>query len=92
MMGLKIAAIAAHKKAYGTEPGAFFLNGYAGALALLNAVQKAGSTDYDRVSKALRTQFVETPLGRIKFDSRGDAIGVGFSMYQVRNGVYVEVK
>jgi branched-chain amino acid transport system substrate-binding protein len=35
---------------------------------------------------------VDTPLGKIKFDKKGDAIGTGFAMYQVRNGVYVEVK
>jgi len=89
---LAIAAIEAHKKTYGTEPGAFFLNSYAAAQALLNAIKMAGSTDYAKVSKALRTYYVDTPLGKIKFDSKGDAIGVGFSMYQVRNGVYVEVK
>ena len=89
---LAIAAIEAHKRTYGTEPGAFFLNAYAGMQALLNAIQKAGSTDYGKVSKALRTYNVDTPLGKIKFDNKGDAIGVGFSMYQVRKGVYVEVK
>ena len=30
-------------------------------------------------------------LGIFRFDARGDAIGVGFSMYQVQNGVYVEL-
>jgi branched-chain amino acid transport system substrate-binding protein len=34
---------------------------------------------------------VETPLGNISFDERGDAEGVGFSMYQVQNGRYVEL-
>jgi len=47
---------------------------------------------YNAVSKALRTEYVETPLGKISFDKRGDAIGVGFSMYQVKKGVYVEIK
>jgi len=89
---LAIAAVEAHKRTYGSEPGAFFINGYAGAQALLNAIKKAGSTDYAKVSKALRTHYVETPLGKIKFDNKGDAIGVGFSMYQVQGGVYVEVK
>ncbi|HEX7474861.1 MAG TPA: branched-chain amino acid ABC transporter substrate-binding protein [Dehalococcoidales bacterium] len=89
---LAIAAVEAHKRTYGTEPRAFFLNAYAGAQALLNAIKKAGSTDYEKVSKALRTYYVDTPLGKIKFDNKGDAIGVGFSMYQVRKGVYVEVK
>jgi len=89
---LAIAAIEAHKKAYGSDPGAFFLNGYAATQAILNAIEKAGSTDYAAVGKALQSEFVETPLGKIKFDKRGDAIGVGFSMYQVRKGVYVEIK
>jgi len=89
---LAISAIEAHKKAYSADPGAFFLNGIAATQAILNAIQKAGSTDYAAIGKALQTQFVETPLGKIKFDNRGDAIGVGFSVYQVRKGVYVEVK
>lgn len=82
----------AHKKAYGADPGAFFLNAYAATLALLNAIEQAGSTDYEAVTNALRTKDVETPLGKIRFDDRGDAIGVGFSMYQVKNGAYVELK
>lgn len=89
---LAIAAIEAHKKTYGSDPGAFFLNAYAATQALLNAIEKAGSTDYHAVSKALRTEYVDTPLGKIRFDDRGDAIGVGFSMFQVKNGEYVEVK
>jgi len=89
---LAIAAIEAHKKAYGADPGAFFLNAYAATQALLNAIEKAGSTDYDAVAKALKTEYVETPLGKIKFDSKGDAIGIGFSIYQVQNGKYVEMK
>jgi branched-chain amino acid transport system substrate-binding protein len=89
---LAVAANEAHKKAYGSDPGAFFLNGYAAAQAILAAIQKAGSTDYAAIGKALQTESVETPLGKIKFDKRGDAIGVGFSMYQVRKGVYGEVK
>lgn len=89
---LAIAANKAHKNTYGSDPGAFFLNAYAAAQALLNAVDKAGSTDYNAVSKALKSEYVDTPLGKISFDEKGDAIGVGFSMYQVQNGVYVEVK
>jgi branched-chain amino acid transport system substrate-binding protein len=88
---MAIAATEAHKKAYGQDPGAFFLNAYAAALALLNGVEQAGSTDYNAVEKALRTQYVETPLGKIRFDDKGDAVGVGFSMYQVQNGEYVEL-
>ncbi len=89
---MAIAANEAHKKAYGADPGAFYLNAYSAAMALLNAIEQAGSTDYAAVTNALRTKDVETPLGAIRFDDRGDAIGVGFSMYQVQNGVYVELQ
>ncbi len=89
---LAVAAVEAHKKEYGSDPGAFFLNAYAATQALLNAIEKAGSTDYDAVSKALKTEYVETPLGKIKFDDKGDAIGIGFSIYQVQKGQYVELK
>ena len=89
---MAIAANEAHKKTYGSDPGAFYLNAYAATQAILNAIQKAKSTDYIKVSNALHTYAVDTPLGKIKFDKKGDAIGAGFTMYQVRNGVYVEVK
>ena len=89
---LTIKARGDHKKTYGDDPGAFFDNAYAAILTLISAVDKAGSTDYDKVTKVLRTELVDTPLGMIKFDDRGDAIGVGFSMYQVQNGKYVELK
>jgi branched-chain amino acid transport system substrate-binding protein len=89
---LAIHANDSHKEIYKSDPGAFFLNAYAAAQALLNAVEKAGSTDYAAVAKALRTADVDTPLGKIRFDERGDAIGVGFSMYRVKDGMYAEVK
>ena len=89
---LAIAALEAHRKAYSAEPGAFFLNAYAATLALLKAIEKAGSTEYVKIGKALKSDFVDTPLGKIRFNDRGDAIGVGFSMYQVRKGVFVEIK
>jgi len=85
-------AIAAHKAEFNADPGPFFPEAYSGALALLNAVKVAGGTDYDKVCEALHTSYVETPVGKIKFDAKGDAEGVGFSVYQVKNGKYVEVK
>lgn len=89
---LAILAINEHKKAYGAEPGAFYLNAYAAVQALLNAMNKAKSTDYNSVTKALRAYSTDTPLGKIRFNKEGDAIDAGFSMYQVRKGEYVEVK
>ncbi len=87
-----IAANKAHQDKYGEDPGAFFLNAYAATTAILNAIEKAGSTDYDAITKALKSEYVDTTLGNISFDEKGDAIGVGFSVFQVQNGVYVEIQ
>ena len=85
-------AVKKHQDAFGEDPGAFYKEAYAATMALLNAIEKAGSTEYAALEKALRSDWVETPVGKISFDERGDAKGVGFSMYQVKDGKYVEVK
>jgi len=91
-LALNKQAIEAHKAMFGTDPGAFFDSAYAAMLAAVNAVAKAGSTDFDAMAKVMRSEKVDTPVGTIKFDARGDAEGVGFSMYRVQNGKYVEMK
>jgi len=80
-----------HQKAYKAEPGAFFDNAVAATLALTNALAKAGSTDQAAIAKILHTDDVATPFGKIHFDKKGDATGVGFSMYQVKDGKYVQI-
>jgi len=82
----------AYLKRYGREPGTFFDQGVAAWQALVAAIQKAGGTDYAALEKALKGNLVETSVGRIKFDAHGDAEGVGFAVYQVRNGTFAEVK
>ncbi len=80
-----------HQDAYGSDPGAFFDNAYAATQAILNAIEKAGSTEFEAVAKALRTEDVETTLGKIRFDENGDATNIGFSVYRVEDGVFAEV-
>ena len=82
-------AEAQHKALYGDTIGLFYMEAYAGTQALLNAMEKAGTTDPDKVMAAMRSEFVDTPLGRIKFDAKGDAEGVGYGMYTVQDGRYV---
>ena len=88
-----IKAREAHMKKHGETPGAFYDNAYAATLALINAIEKAGTPDDpDKIMQALRNEPVETPLGTIKFDAKGDAEGVDFSIYQVQKGKYAELK
>lgn len=83
-------AYEAHKTMFGSDAGQFFETSYSATLALLNAVEKAGTTEPEAVMKALRTEWVETPIGKIRFDERGDCIGAGFAMYKVVDGKYVD--
>jgi len=89
---LSQAAVAAHRKVYNSDPGAFYETAYSAALAIVNGIEKAGSTETAALTKALRNEKVETPVGTIHFDEKGDAVGVGFAMYQVKDGKFVEVK
>ncbi len=89
---IAVKAIEGHKAKYGEEPGAFFKEAYAATLAIVNALEKSKSTDYEAITKALRGEFVDTSLGKISFDAKGDVIGFGFSVFQVQNGKYVELK
>ncbi len=83
-------AVEEHKKVFGSDHGAFFENAYSASLALVHAIEKAGSTDLAALKKVLQTEKVDTPVGNIYFDGKGDAVGVGFSVYKVVNGVFVE--
>lgn len=95
---MDVSALAGNQKAkadyvakFGKEPGTFFDQGYAAMQVILNAITVAGGTDYAALEKALKTSFVETSVGKIKFDAKGDAEGVGFSVFQVKGGKFVEL-
>ena len=81
-----------HKQKYNADAGAFFENAYSATLVMLNAIKVAGSTDLPALTKALQSEKVDTPVGSIFFNEKGDAVGVGFSVYQVKDGQFVELK
>ena len=85
-------AVDEHKATFNADHGAFYENAYSAMLAMTNAIAKADSTDLAALKKVLQTEKVDTPVGSISFDEKGDAIGVGFSVYQVKDGVFVEIK
>ncbi len=89
---LSKVAIDAHKATFNSDHGAFYENAYSAMLAMVNAIKKAGSTDLAALKKVLQTEKVDTPVGNIFFNEMGDAVGVGFSVYQVQDGKFVEMK
>ena len=77
--------------AEGAEPGAFFDNAVTAALILTNAIAKAG-TDSTAIAEFLHTEATETPFGAVKFDKTGEPIGIGFVIYEVKDGKFSQVQ
>ncbi|MBE6441886.1 MAG: branched-chain amino acid ABC transporter substrate-binding protein [Desulfovibrio desulfuricans] len=80
-----------HVKMFGSDPGSFYYNAYAATVALINAMEKAGSTETDKIVEALHTCPVDTPLGTLTFSKTGDAAGMALSIYQIKDGKFVEL-
>lgn len=86
-------AVENHQKMFGTPPPTqFYLQGYAAMLAAVNAIDKAGGDqDLNKLLDALHNEYVDTPIGKIRFDQKGDAEGVGFALFVVKDGKWVQV-
>jgi branched-chain amino acid transport system substrate-binding protein len=79
------------KQKYGYPPPQFAQDGYSAAQLLFEAIRKAGSTDKDKVQKALETMELVTPVGRFRY-SPTDHSGLTpdyISVNTVKNGQFV---
>jgi len=80
-------AVAAFR-AKNIEPEGYVLYTYAAIQAWAQAVNAAGSTDYDAVIAALDDGSFSTVLGDIAFDDNGDVTAPGYVMYRWSDGTY----
>ena len=55
-------------------------------------VEKAKSTDFDKVVKSLNAGKFNTVLGSIGFDDKGDVTAPGYVFYEWKNGQYDYLK
>lgn len=85
------SAAEAHFSLYGEAPGLFFYNAYSAAICLIEAIDRTDSMDTTLLLDALKTQSFSTPIGTTRFDENGDVIGLGYAVYQVQGGQFVEV-
>ncbi len=87
-----------HLKKYSEEPGGFFYEGYAAALVIKKTLQELQKNGKDISVKTVADYIADaknsfdTSVGTISFDKNGDATGLGFSVYQVKNGKYVKIQ
>ena len=72
----------------GYEPEGYTLYTYGAIQAWAQAVEKAGSTDLEKVIASLRSNKFNTVLGSIGFDGKGDVTAPGYVWYIWDNGQY----
>jgi len=74
--------------AAGKTTEGYALYTYAAIQAWAQAVETAGSTDYDPVVEALDAGTFETVLGTLEFDDKGDVTLPGYVFYEWKDGAY----
>ncbi len=89
----KVAApvVAKFKKA-GYDPEGYTLYTYGAIQAWAAAVTAAKSTDAKKVAAQLKKGKVDTVLGKIGFDKKGDVTAPGYVFYEWKNGKYDYLK
>jgi branched-chain amino acid transport system substrate-binding protein len=85
--------VAAYKKRFGSNPGPYSANAYAGAQVIIAAVLKGVKDNGGKVPTRLEvrqnvaaTKNLDTPIGKIGFDSNGDTTAPILSLYRIASG------
>lgn len=87
----KGAEIAARMQANNMNAGGWTIYSYAIIETLAEGVRRANGQDPAKVSAALREKPVETVLGSIAFDAKGDNTKPGYVIYHFVSGVPAEI-
>ncbi len=90
------AFIDGYAKRFGAQPVPLSMHGYAAARALLAALEVAARSgdkplSGDAVRDALAAVDVQTPLGRVKFDAKGEPLFYERVIVQIQQGRHVVV-
>ena len=68
------------------QEGAYSVYGYDAANVYLTAVEKAQSTDPDKVAAVMKSTAFDTILGKVEFDDKGDVKQAGFVVWTIKDG------
>jgi branched-chain amino acid transport system substrate-binding protein len=78
-------------KTAGVDPEGYVLYTYAAIQAWKQAVEKAKSTDGDKVVKAMDSTEFSTVIGKFKFDKKGDPNLPPYAIYSWAKGTYEQL-
>jgi branched-chain amino acid transport system substrate-binding protein len=69
--------------------GPYAIYGYDAMDIFLQAVEKTGSTDFNKLTACLHTHEFQTAMGPLRFDKKGDITSSYYVMWVVKNGKFV---
>jgi branched-chain amino acid transport system substrate-binding protein len=81
------AFVTAYTDRYHEAPGKYSAAGYNAISILAEAINRAGSTDSEKLRDALAKTDYEGPNGHFQFDSKGQASGFSVVLVQILKGV-----
>jgi branched-chain amino acid transport system substrate-binding protein len=79
--------IAEFNKAYGEDPSWVAAIGYAGAQAMIQAIELAGSVDKEKIRETFHTQTIRTVIGDLRFKEDGTSEGSALVCPQMQSGI-----
>jgi branched-chain amino acid transport system substrate-binding protein len=78
--------VQAYEAKYKEMPGKYSAAGYNAINILMDAIQRAGSTDGEKIREALTKTDYEGPNGHFRFDAKGQGYGFSIVLVQLQNG------
>ena len=75
----------------GFEPEGYTLNSYAAVQVVAEGLRRAGKADPAKIAAALHAAPVDTIMGKLTFDAKGDIAGSYYVMYRWHDGKYMKV-
>ncbi len=86
--------VTSYREEFKRNPGGNSSGGYVAAQALLKAMRDANSTDPKQIKSALQKLDMQSLIGRIAFDQKGDLQdqSAHLHIFQVKDGDFVEVQ
>jgi branched-chain amino acid transport system substrate-binding protein len=85
------AFVQKYKDTYKRDVGSYSVYGYDAAQVLLTAIEKAGTTDADKVAAVIKSQPFDTIQGKIEFDAKGDLKVADYVIWTVKDGKLQEL-
>ncbi|MBL7198797.1 MAG: branched-chain amino acid ABC transporter substrate-binding protein [Anaerolineae bacterium] len=73
------------------NPDTYSINGYTALQVLAEGVKNTGSFDATKVSDAIRSISIQTPMGVLAFSPNGDLQDASIYIFQVKNDAFVQV-